>query len=77
MDASRANNAQSLETVRPLNLYRHAVRLPSEKRRSYLVQSEAVNSGLNLGTPNQFESELEYEPGTWTAGTRNLSRSEL
>jgi hypothetical protein len=29
VDASRSKNPKSFETVRPLNLYRHAARLPS------------------------------------------------
>ena len=47
VDASRSKNPESFETVRPLNLDRHADRLPSVKTSIVLVQSGSVNSAMS------------------------------
>jgi hypothetical protein len=43
VDATRLDNAQCLESVRPLNLYRHSASLRLQKTASYRSSQSQVN----------------------------------
>ena len=51
VDASRTKNAKSFETVRPLNLYRHAVRLPPLPAVRSLIAAAISRGAIVTKTP--------------------------